>query len=165
MSARTNLGFLLLLALTWFAASQVVADEFDRESLKGLRTVRVVVERIEPAAERQGLSSASVQTDVELKLRQAGIAVESSARAWIYVNVNVLVPSQQYAPLAYCVQLDLHQSAALTRNPQIVVTAVTWQGTGAVGIVPVGQLSRVRESVRDMVEQFINDWLAVNGKR
>jgi hypothetical protein len=62
----------LLLAITPLAAGD--SDE-ERQTLVGLKGVRVVVENINPNAEKDGLSLVLLQTDVELKLRQAGIPV------------------------------------------------------------------------------------------
>ena len=46
-----------------------------RKTLVGLSGVYVLVETIEDDVERDGLSRAQIQTDMELKLREAGIPV------------------------------------------------------------------------------------------
>jgi hypothetical protein len=125
MSIRARLGFLCVLLLAYLA-SAALGDEYERETLKGLRTIKVLVEDISPEAERQGLSQSSIRTDVEIKLRQAGIVVQSKADAWIYVNVNVLAPGQRdYGLYAYSIRLHLNQEVALIRNPTIRSTAAT----------------------------------------
>jgi hypothetical protein len=50
-------------------------DPFSRETLRGLGAVHVVIEHLQPNAERAGLTRSQVQTDVELRLRKAGIRV------------------------------------------------------------------------------------------
>lgn len=46
-----------------------------KESLKGLKGVNVLVDNLKPDIEKDGLKTSSIQTDVELKLRMAGIKV------------------------------------------------------------------------------------------
>jgi hypothetical protein len=57
------------------AVTQAGADDdpTSRETLRGLIGVRVVVAQLDPAVQRLGLSMPQVQTDVELRLRAAGI--------------------------------------------------------------------------------------------
>src|SRR2546422_666897 len=120
---------LILAGLT--PALATAADEIGRESLKGLRAVHVVIERMSPEAERDGLPRDTIQTDVELKLRQAGITVSSKSEppafAYIYVNVNTL--KAQGPPTsglyAYCVHVELVQGVTLARNAKALTYAPT----------------------------------------
>src|SRR3989442_2679525 len=158
---------LILACLT--PALATAADEIGRESLKGLRAVHVVIERMSPEAERDGLPRDTIQTDVELKLRQAGITVSSKSEppafAYIYVNVNTLKAAPPTSGLyAYCVHVELVQGVTLARNAKVLTYAPTWRALGSVGTVVAVKLSRVREVVRDAVDEFINDYLAVNPK-
>jgi len=63
----------------------------DRETLRGVKAMSVVIEDLQPAVERDGLTVVQLQTDVELRLRQSGILVENGARSvYLYVVVNAL---------------------------------------------------------------------------
>ena len=70
------LGFILLIT-TGAEVSRAGDNKFSRWSLKGLKGVGVIVGDMEPEVERAGLTQASIQTDVELKLRLAGIPLLS----------------------------------------------------------------------------------------
>src|SRR2546430_12355520 len=76
--------------------SSGAAEEPDirRMSLKGLRSIAVVVEKIKTELEREGLSELTIRMDVELRLRQSGIAVASpdpsQGRAFLYVVISAL---------------------------------------------------------------------------
>ncbi len=63
---------LLLFSLPAFATD----GPYDRASLKGVKAVSVVVEHLAPDVEKAGITSSQVQTDVELRLRQAGLPVD-----------------------------------------------------------------------------------------
>ena len=66
----------------------------DQRSLQGIKSVRVVIERLATDVERDGLTLSQVRTDVELALRQAGLRVQSPENAdtapgnpYLYVNL------------------------------------------------------------------------------
>ena len=48
----------------------------DRASLKRISSMQVGVEKIQPDAERDGLTRSQTQTDIESRLRQSGIALD-----------------------------------------------------------------------------------------
>jgi hypothetical protein len=67
---------LLVVALVVMVGVATAGDnELTRRSLKGLKWVFVAVEGLEAEVEQNGLTKIAIQTDVELKLRQAGICV------------------------------------------------------------------------------------------
>lgn len=133
-----------------------------RETLKGLKGIAVLVEDLTPDAERDGITKSQLQTDVELRLRQSGILVTQTASEYLYVNVNAL-KSRETTGYVYSVQLDFMQPVAILRTGQRA-SAGTWD-VGTVGLVPVARASQVvRETVRDRVDEFINAYLSVNPK-
>src|SRR2546430_1281063 len=82
----TNRRFSVLLALTlgfmgaeWYATAgdseALSAERLQRETLKGLSGVGVLVENLRADVEAEGLRKADILTDVELRLRKNGIKV------------------------------------------------------------------------------------------
>ena len=143
----------------------------ERESLAGLGGVYVLVEDMAPDVERNGLTRSTLQTDVEVKLRQAGIRVLTEAERavapgspFLYLRVATM-KSDGVGLYAVDIDLELNQEVRLTRNPAITSLARTWSAGGWVGIIGSRNLSRVRDTVRDAVDQFLNDYLAANPKR
>jgi len=143
-----------------------------RDSLKGLPGVRVIVETFSSAAEGAGFDHRTFQTDVELKLRMAGIiATEDIFFPMLYLNVNALHRERDRNG-AYNTSLELVQRVRLesqlhsdrersSEEASATVAATTWS-TESVG---VGSVTDARAAVRDLVDKFINDWLAVNPLR
>jgi hypothetical protein len=85
-----GMSILLLTVPVWASDLPIwVSDTpMERATLKGVPTVDVVIEKIDSDAERDGLSRSQIQTDVELRLRQAGITVVPSSLCILLVKVN-----------------------------------------------------------------------------
>src|SRR5512143_1148040 len=83
---RLALGSVLLLLPAAAAWGQDSAAQ--RATLKGIAIVEVVVEAMDPVAEGDGLTRSQLKTDVELRLRQAAIAVGPNLTGHLYVNVD-----------------------------------------------------------------------------
>jgi hypothetical protein len=165
-------AFLLWMMLVCPIAFGADDDSFDRETLRGLGGIQVVIEHLKPNAERAGLTRKQVQTDVELRLRKAGIRVlteqerlATPGMPYLYININ---SSQGQAPLAdvvaFSVSIALQQNALLVRNTAITAMgASTWSRQFLVG-VHRESVRQIRDYVGDLVDAFINDYLSVNRK-
>lgn len=133
-----------------------------RATLKGIKAVAVVVEDTHATAERDGLTRKQLQTDVEQRLRQAGITVDNEAPGVLAVYVNTLkIESGFYA---YAIRVQFRQRVRMERNLTIAALASTWEASSVVGTVGTRALRDVRGSVRDRVDQFIKAYLEQNPK-
>ena len=110
-----------LLALTSLLLIPVPCGAADpeAESLRGLSGVNVLVENLSDSAKRAGLEKNSIQTDVELKLRLAGIKVLTDEEwlyapgdPYLYVNLTVVWAG---GICAYGIDVELKQTALLDR--------------------------------------------------
>jgi hypothetical protein len=143
--------------------------EEQRKSLAGLQRIEVVIEKQQTELESVGLTAAALRTDVELKLRLAGIKVITPADAVVpgfpalYVNVLAVTGPE---PWAWETHVALLQKVRLDRDQTIVVyNAVTWWDA-SVGIVGSSGIARVvRNATKDLVDKFINAYLSVNPKQ
>src|SRR6266446_4569440 len=135
-------------------------DETARATLRGVAGVQVVVERLKLEVERHGLTSQQLQTDVELRLRKAGIPVLTDqerrkipGQPWLYVTVNVFLDSDELAGLVvFDIDVTLYQWASLDADASSAIVA-TW-ATAYFGRVGVRHLHTLREEVRDQVDRF-----------
>lgn len=139
------------------------------ESLRGLSGVSVTVEALSPATEEAGLTKADVLTDVELKLRLAGIPVLNE-KQWIeapgapYLYLAVTVSNRSNGLWAFSISVELMQRVVLERRPESGLFASTWS-TDYVGSVGSTNIRSVRENIKDQIDKFINAYLAVNPKK
>ena len=131
----------------------VVAATFDDASLRGITSIKVFVEGVDPADKKSGLTDRVLQTDVESQLRKAGITVSDDATAYLDVNVNTLRSGQGLT--SFSALLMVGQPATLIRDTTITApdASTWWKGTD--GITVTNDLSIVRDAIGDLVEQFI----------
>src|SRR5664280_2652986 len=126
-AAMVALVVLLLLP----GVSQALTDE--QKALGGLKGLYVSVDDIQPEVERLGLTKDRIKTDVELRLRKAGVKVltekECTATTGcplLYVNVNTnIVPTS--AIFSYAISVGLKEAVMLNRD--MGVSATIWERT------------------------------------
>jgi hypothetical protein len=135
-----------------------------RDALRGLKGVNVFV-YLNAEAERLGLIRDQVKTDVELRLRKAGIKVliekesfETPGVPTLWVAVDMII-SDIYV---FNVRVHLREEVKLARG--FYTFGEIWEG-GVFGAIRTGNIRKIRESVGDEVDEFINDYLAVNPKK
>jgi hypothetical protein len=161
------------------------ASEKEMQSLRGLTGVCVQVERLSESAKRDGLDERSIQTDVEQKLRQGGIAVLTSSQSTqelgspiLYISVNA---KQLYyptgvtfdpagrpynsPPYVVMVTVALLQDVVSVRDQNLRLHAVKTWDAGYLRYLDAALLKQSLGTVGDLVDEFIGDWRAVNQKK
>jgi hypothetical protein len=158
--------WITLLAIAQLCPCPVLGSDsgFARKTLAGITGVSVVVEDVPPGAASLGLNKESIQTDTELKLRLAGMRVLTEKESLgmpgmpsLYIAVNVS-PSGRAANVA----VELQQNVRLVRDPTVLAFCTTWLAE-----VVAGNLNAqdTRDTVKDLVDKFLNGWLSVNPKK
>ena len=137
-------------------------EEF-RATLKGVDSVLVVVEDLEPGAERDGLLQSQLQTDVELRLRRSGITVDPTSSYILYVNVNSV--RTEGGLYAYNIEISFAQAVRLLRNPETVLHFIPTWSVGSVGTIRANRLRNVQSRVIEYVDKFITAYLEQNPKQ
>jgi hypothetical protein len=142
--------------------------EYSRKSLKGLPGVYGVVEELADPVTQDGLNKQDIQTDVELKLRLAGVKVLTEKEHLaipgmpdLYVRVTPLFRDNLYA---FWIEVDLEQNILLQRDQTIVVGATTWS-EARIGMIGKNRLSEIRNDIKDLIDKFLNAYFSVNPKK
>ena len=135
----------------------------DRDTLKGLRTVDVLVEDLAPEAERDGLATMALKANIESQLKKGGVDVSEDATETFYVNVNAHPTGPADGRYMYNIEVRVSQPAVVLRTNSVTM-AITWSratvGTRLLNVFPAG----VREDLLDLIATFLNDYAAVNPK-
>ena len=153
---------LLLVRPAPLAASDT---QIDRASLTGLAVLSVEVEDLGPLVGKLGLTAAGVRTDVERRLRAAGITITPDADAYLYVHVTVADPGGAL-PLPYVVDVSLMQEVTLPRGvkTRTPLQCPTWS-LNRLGLTTSDRLRPIlTERVNEFVDQFVTAFRSVNPK-
>jgi hypothetical protein len=119
-------GRVAVVALLLAVASGETAygQDLERESLRGIGPVHVVIETLNEDATGIGLSQAGLEAVVELQLRRNGVPLtETMGFNYLYINVLVLNTNP---PLASTVRMEVNQPATLLSNRTTHVVP-TWK--------------------------------------
>lgn len=164
---RVLAALALVAVLVSGVRSAAVDDEYSRATLKGLTGVHVAVGRFSEIEKRAGFDEGLLQTDVELKLRMAGIKVLSEEEwlkapggPWLAVAVNSMHKKHNEVA-AFSVIMQLNQDVRMKRAPSIESDSTTWSSN----IIGQDRGPKVRQAVKDLTDKFINAWLSVNPKK
>ena len=139
----------------------------DRESLRRLPGVEVIVEAFLSEEEAAGFSRDAIRTGVELILQANGVRIlngserlETTSTPFLYVKVN---PFKHSSADTYClaIEVELHQAVSLMNRPEQRMSARTWSRV-QVAIIGEQITGRVNELVEPLIKQFANDFLTVN---
>ena len=156
----------MLMALVCFDLSMAQTRDQQRESLRGLQGVEVVIEDMRADAQADGLSQEAIRTAVEHILRSNGIRVltqseslKTPAAPYLYVKAATYNHSSDL--YAYAVTVEFMQKVSLVGRPHQMMSATTWE-KGGVGTTSPSNMRQVINSVESKVKEFANDFLAVN---
>jgi len=139
--------------------------------LTGLKGIAVVIGDLRPDAIADGLDSAQLKTDVELRLRKAGIKVfdkigdpDNTNLATLDININTIKSTEGL--YSYSLILDVSELVRLIRPVPKLTSGVTWRSTSNVGYVgALNMPASLRQTVSDGTDEFINAYLAQNPKQ
>jgi hypothetical protein len=170
MKIKAFFSFVGLVVLSMICGDAQAQDiEQTRNALKGLTGVFVIIETpLEPDAIAGGLSHDAIRTEVELKLRQAGIRVLSGdewertpGKPYLQVWPKVL-KGGTLGGYIYHISVEFKQHVSLVRTPDIKVFGATWSAEH-MGYTP--DLKDIRDRMKDLVDKFIAAYLSVNPKK
>jgi hypothetical protein len=146
------------------------AEVPERESLRGLVGMEVLVEPLNIEIEERGLQTMKLQSDIRQRLQKADIKVltererlATPTAAMLAVRVDAL--HDRIGRYFYSVDLLLTQRVRLEGNVASHPSAVTWMKLGAIGVVADDNVKHLEEQVLRKVDQFIKDYQAVNSDR
>lgn len=166
MKRLISVSVILWVILTICTCAFALEKDEHRDVLQGLEEVYVIVERLKPEIERDGLFGSTLQTDVELMLRMAGMNIMSEQEwlrslcgPYIYLHVDAFKYSEGYV---YKIQLSLREAVRLLRKRMRAV-ATTVRLPDQLGVTP--HLADIRDEAKELVEDFIKAWLAANPKQ
>lgn len=162
------LGALLALMVFFLLPSVSHALTDDQKALVGLKGVMATLEDLDPEVERLGLTPDQLKTDIELRLRKAGIRVltekewlRTSGKPWFHISITTLYSAIGPGIWSITINAKLNELVTLARGFQVF--GAIWD-KNLTGTVATAKVPQMRNKVGDVVDKFINDYLAANPK-
>lgn len=158
--------FVVFILLSQLNAAQAGRME-DRESLRRLPGVEIIVETFLPEEEAAGFSRDAIRAGAEQVLQSNGIRIltsserlQTQSEPFLYIKVN---PFKHSGAEMYClaIEVELHQAVSLINRPEQRMSGRTWNRV-QVAIIGEQITDRVTELVEPLIKQFANDFLTVN---
>jgi hypothetical protein len=143
-----------------------LAAAFEPENLKGVTSMRVVVENV-PGADKIGLDPNLVQTDMEAALRKAGIKVTQIAGMLPYLYLQMTVLPLPDGCVAYSMRLALKTGANLVGTKNLVMSDL-WSDAVLSARCKNDKQDKtdvskiIRQAVLDATNKMANDIRAAN---
>ena len=154
----------LVLSLAFSLVGSRVYGTFEDKSMRGIDSIYIAIENINPDIKNEGFNEQTVRRDVELKLRSAGIKIIGE-NEWLnlkgrpYLLIAPIVKEISPNNYVYKIKMRIRQEARLIRNPSLVTFCTTWDresfGTSS-------SLSYIRKDLEYLVDDFLDVWLSVN---
>jgi hypothetical protein len=164
----------LVLSFFFFFSPSISFPVSSIESLKGLKGVEVLIEELNPDLENLNLTMIQIQSDVESKLRKAGVQVLSKEenekvqplrKPYLYIRINSCKLSSRKESIAFNIGIALNQQVTLRgqADSKKCFFAPTWY-TSVVGAAGRKNIQEILDTVQDLTDKFINAYLKANSK-
>jgi hypothetical protein len=153
----------LLIALTTIvillaANGTTTAQNSQRDNLKGIGPLDLIINGLQPDLERGQLTRAMLQTVVEDRLYQSGISLNKTADPYIVLRVNSFAINEDL--YAYSIDLQVNTSVMLVETGQVTIATI-WS-IAALGRVSATRLPTIINDVINQVDKLADDYVAVN---
>ena len=172
-----NRGLHVLLMTVVFTFLSLPAFAFasdginEQETLRGIKTLHVMIQGLESGLEQYGLTREKLEKDLITKLGMAGIKVVSKKESQMVqgapsltLMVGALRAFTTKDTEFYFISIivKLRQNVYLERKPKNRVLGITTWSNTRFGI---NFVQNIRSEVNDSIDKFINTYAAVNSKQ
>jgi hypothetical protein len=146
-----------------------VINVYGQDSLRGVKTIAVGI-TIAEELEILGVSQRTIKTEMELKLRMAGIKVIDYDKATTKIDNSLLHfyenGLERYdGGIVFNTKLVLIEVVKHIRLNDTKIYAGTWQSLGSIWSTPSKEYYKIMmQTINDQVNQFINQYLKDNPK-
>ncbi|HEY1340348.1 MAG TPA: hypothetical protein VGF59_22710 [Bryobacteraceae bacterium] len=132
----------------------------DRETLRGITAVNVVIDRLDPVLEREGLNVSTLQDRIEQRLQRAGIHMDQNAKE--FVGLRITQVRDRRGPYAVCIMIGVYQPVELTRDRKLHTATQTWEVESVLMADPKQLNQATQDTLDDLAGRFVTAFQSVN---
>ena len=150
--------------LTLFLAAPAVLPggdaTLDRATLRGVKTVNVVIDRLSPELETRGVTQKALRSRIEERLRSAGIAVDPKAVEFVGLRIDSMFSRK--GPYSLCFSMSFYQPVVLARDAKIRTATQTWDVNTMLVVQPKPLVQSSLNTADQLTDQFVTAYRSVN---
>jgi hypothetical protein len=133
----------------------------DRATLRGIKSVNVVIDAVAPEIEKEGATTDSLRMRMEERLREAGIPIDTSSTVFVALRLTSVRAGR--GPFAIAATIGLYQPVTLVRDKNLRTATQTWE-VETVVLADAKQVYRAcMDSVDELMGHFVAAYRSVNG--
>lgn len=158
MRAKMFVFAALLAALAQGAGDAVL----DRATMRGLKTVNIVIDKLDPDLAKEGITADVLQARLMNKLQDGSIPVNQTVPEFLALRITAVRGGR--GPYALSITIALYQPVVLARDAKVRTATQTWE-VETILIADSKQLFRASmESVDELADRFVTAYRSVNGR-
>ena len=166
--------FVLFSCVLWALSASAENKDTNRETLKGINVVVLLVDDLTPEIEREGLTTRDILNDIQQRLQAGGVSVldtqvpgmaKKLGLAWLkeggaYLHVRPNFQKTDAEKYAYSITFELCQTIVLERDDKIQTEGgVTWS-INSFGIAK--DFNEIRKTISEQTRNFLSDHKSAN---
>ncbi len=166
--------FVLLCCVLWEISALAEDKDSNRETLKGINVVVILIDDLTPEIESEGLTTRDILNDIQQRLQSGGVSVldtqvpgmaKKLGLVWLkeggpYLHVRPHFQKTEAGKYAYSLIFELCQTIVLERDEKIQTEGgVTWS-INAFGIAK--DINEIRNMINEQTLKFLSDHKSVN---
>ncbi len=132
----------------------------DRETLRGLKAINVIVDPLDPMLDQEGLTKDVLQRQLEERLRNGGVTIDKSAVG--FLGLRILPARIGKGPYSLCLSIGLYQPVTLNRDKNIKTATQTWEVETVLVAPPKVLLQSSTAELNELADRFVSAWRSVN---
>ncbi|NOZ21243.1 MAG: hypothetical protein GXP25_09145 [Planctomycetes bacterium] len=160
---KTRGLIILLLALLSRAPVLHATGDSDVQSMRGLNSLRVVVEDIPDGTKKLGISQHGLRVIAEAQLQQQHhIKLDKKSPVFIYIKCTTVGPYR--GVIAYHLTVEARQMVTLSRDSNLQLVTATWEQNGTFMTTQHKFAQSVQGNLVEMVDKLGYAFLVANAK-
>jgi hypothetical protein len=132
----------------------------DRATLRGVKAMNVVIDRLDPDLEKNGLTQDALRSRVEERLRKAGLLIDPKALEFVGLRVSSFLAKRGPDSLSF--SLAFYQPVVLVRDQKVRTASQTWEVETILMVAPKPMVQSALQTVDQLADQFVSAYQAAN---
>ncbi len=156
------------LCLAPFALEGAGDAPIDRATLRGLKSVGIVLDPLDPELQKAGLTEADFRAQLDERLRSANIPVDASAPEFLGLRITAVRGAKGLLGMrglfAVSFSLAVYQPVLLVRDKNVRSATATWEVETVLMADPKVLHQAASETVDELAGRFAAAWRSVNAQ-